>query len=80
MVGPGYHNPGSRRTPLVEEDVGYWGEVIELPGCFASGRDFEEFKEALLEAIVMCAPEFSAADGPAKARPPARLGAMVLQT
>jgi predicted RNase H-like HicB family nuclease len=34
-----------------EEDGGYWAEVRELPGCFASGRDLEELKEAVLEAI-----------------------------
>ena len=28
-----------------------WAEVEELPGCFASGRDMEELKEALEEAI-----------------------------
>jgi predicted RNase H-like HicB family nuclease len=61
-----------------EEDGGYWGEVIELPGCFASGHDFEEFKDALLEAIKMCAPEESREMGTALSR--ARLGAMVLQT
>ena len=34
-----------------EEDGTYWGEVRELPGCFASGRDLEELKESVLEAI-----------------------------
>lgn len=34
-----------------EENDGYWAEVQELPGCFASGRDLEELKEAVLEAI-----------------------------
>lgn len=34
-----------------EEDAGYWGDVKELPGCFASGRDLEELKQAVLEAI-----------------------------
>jgi predicted RNase H-like HicB family nuclease len=28
-----------------------WAEVDELPGCFASGRDMAELREALTEAI-----------------------------
>ena len=28
-----------------------WAEVVELPGCFASGRDMAELKENLTEAI-----------------------------
>jgi predicted RNase H-like HicB family nuclease len=28
-----------------------WADVEELPGCFASGRDMEELREALTEAI-----------------------------
>ncbi len=35
------------------EDGHYWAEVAELPGCFASGRDMTELKEALAEAIGM---------------------------
>jgi len=37
-----------------EEGGGYWAEVRELPGCFASGRSLDELKDALLEAIEMC--------------------------
>ena len=37
--------------PIHEEDGSYWAEVKELPGCFASGRDLEELKDAVLEAI-----------------------------
>jgi predicted RNase H-like HicB family nuclease len=33
------------------EGAGYWGEVSELPGCFASGRTLTELREALGEAI-----------------------------
>lgn len=36
-----------------EEDGVYWAEVKELPGCFASGRDLEELKEAAVEAITL---------------------------
>jgi predicted RNase H-like HicB family nuclease len=34
-----------------------WAEVIELPGCFASGETPEELMEALTEAIGMCLPD-----------------------
>jgi len=31
--------------------AGYWAEVSDLPGCFASGRTLTELREALGEAI-----------------------------
>jgi predicted RNase H-like HicB family nuclease len=34
-----------------EEGPGYWSQVRELPGCFASGRTLDELREALGEAI-----------------------------
>ena len=34
-----------------EEGEGYWAEIPELPGCFASGRTLNELREALGEAI-----------------------------
>lgn len=40
-----------------EEDGAYWAEVEELPGCFASGHDLKELKEALLEAIQLWLPD-----------------------
>jgi predicted RNase H-like HicB family nuclease len=41
-----------RLTVFVREDgPGYWSEVSELPGCFASGRTLTELREALGEAI-----------------------------
>lgn len=40
-----------------EEDGSYWAEVVELPGCFASGFDLNELSEALAEAIEMCLPD-----------------------
>jgi predicted RNase H-like HicB family nuclease len=30
---------------------GWWAEVEDLPGCFASGDTLEELEEALIEAI-----------------------------
>ena len=34
-----------------EDESGYWAEVVELPGCFASGRTLEETLDCLKEAI-----------------------------
>jgi len=38
------HNEPGQEYPL-------WAEVEELPGCFASGRDMDELREALSEAV-----------------------------
>jgi len=34
-----------------EESGSFWAEVVELPGCFATGADLDELREALDEAI-----------------------------
>lgn len=34
-----------------QERDGFWTEIDELPGCFASGRTLSELAEALGEAI-----------------------------
>ena len=34
-----------------EEDGAYWAEVLELPGCFASGDTLDELRCALDEAV-----------------------------
>ena len=34
-----------------QEPDGFWSEVEELPGCFASGRTLGELAEALGEAV-----------------------------
>jgi predicted RNase H-like HicB family nuclease len=34
-----------------QEDETYWAEVLELPGCFASGETLDELREALDEAV-----------------------------
>lgn len=36
---------------LRAEEGGFWGEVLEMPGCFASGVSLAELEEALNEAI-----------------------------
>ncbi len=39
-------------TVVVSQDrTGFWSEVAELPGCFASGRTLGELREALAEAV-----------------------------
>jgi predicted RNase H-like HicB family nuclease len=39
-------------TVVVREQAGgYWSQVRELPGCFASGRTLNELRKALREAI-----------------------------
>jgi predicted RNase H-like HicB family nuclease len=37
-----------------QEPDGFWSEVDELPGCFASGRTLGELAEALGEAVGLC--------------------------
>lgn len=41
---------------IVNEDGVFWGEVVELPGTFASGETMEELVEALTEAITLVSP------------------------
>ena len=41
------------RVLVHEEDDSYWAEVAELPGCFASGRNLDELREAITEAITL---------------------------
>jgi predicted RNase H-like HicB family nuclease len=36
-----------------DEDGVLWGQVIELPGCFATGENLDELTEALSEAIAL---------------------------
>jgi len=34
-----------------EEDTGYWAEVQELPGCFASGETLDDLEGDVRDAI-----------------------------
>jgi predicted RNase H-like HicB family nuclease len=36
-----------------EEDGDLWAEVLDLPGCFASGESLDELRAALEEAIAL---------------------------
>lgn len=47
-------NTPERLTIHVHRDDGdseLWADIDELPGCFASGRDMNELREALNEAV-----------------------------
>jgi predicted RNase H-like HicB family nuclease len=35
------------------EDGTLWAEVLDLPGCFASGDNLDELRDAVQEAIAM---------------------------
>jgi predicted RNase H-like HicB family nuclease len=41
------------RVLVHEEGSSYWAEVEGLPGCFASGSDLDELREAVEEAITL---------------------------
>ena len=36
------------------EDSGYWADIPELPGCFASGDTLDELFESLQEGATLC--------------------------
>lgn len=36
-----------------ETDDGLWAEVVDMPGCFATGDNEDELREALTEAITL---------------------------
>lgn len=36
------------------EEGGYWGEVIELPGCASQGETLDELMLNISDAIVAC--------------------------
>lgn len=33
------------------EEGGYWGEVLELPGCVSQGETLDELRDNIIEAI-----------------------------
>jgi len=41
------------RVRVHEEDGAYWAEIDGLDGCFASGSDLDELREAVVEAITL---------------------------
>jgi len=58
MVGNAHKAASTRcamdlRVKVHHEDDSYWAEVVELPGCFASGDTFDELLESPEEAIAL---------------------------
>jgi predicted RNase H-like HicB family nuclease len=53
-----------------QEDGSYWAEVLELPGCFASGQSLDELREALEEAVALCLDDQSESAGSSRAGAP----------
>jgi predicted RNase H-like HicB family nuclease len=47
-----------------QDGAEYWSEIVELPGCFASGRTLSELHDALAEAVGLYL-----WDGPAEVEP-----------
>ena len=41
------------RVFVHQEEGSYWAEVEDLPGCIASGRDLDELRESIVEAITL---------------------------
>ena len=41
------------RVFVHQEDGSYWAEVESLPGCLASGRNLDELRKAIVEAITL---------------------------
>ena len=37
--------------PAEEGETGYWGEVLEMPGCVSQGETVEELKRNMQEAL-----------------------------
>src|SRR4030042_681728 len=33
------------------EEGGYWGEILELPGCVSQGETIDEFRQNIREAL-----------------------------
>jgi len=57
-----------------EDDGSTWAEVLDLPGCFASGDSMEELWEALAEAIFLyLADDAGSITGTPEASPPRAL-------
>jgi predicted RNase H-like HicB family nuclease len=58
-----------------QEDGSFWAEVVDLPGCFASGHTLDELREGLEEAIALCRDE-SGSEDPAASKGQLEVGEM----
>jgi predicted RNase H-like HicB family nuclease len=54
------------------DDGTFWAQVEELPGCFATGDDLDELREAVEEAILMYLAPAEAPQQPGHASLPER--------
>jgi hypothetical protein len=63
-----------------QEDGILWGQVVELPGCFATGEDLDELAEALGEAISLYQAKSSPVSATSRSSTPRRyrVGRMTL--
>lgn len=43
--------PVTYTVHIHDDDDSLWAEVVELPGCFASGNDQQELEDNIAEAI-----------------------------
>ena len=57
-----------------EPDGSLWAEVIDLPGCFASGNTLDELREGLEEAIRLYLADDSSPSAEAPTVPVLRVG------
>ena len=55
-----------------EEEGSLWAEVLDLPGCFASGGSLDELREALEESIALYLSGDGRGSGDVVASPPLR--------
>ena len=55
-----------------EEEGSLWAEILDLPGCFASGESLDELREALEEAVMLYV-DSRATVAPVEGRPSRRL-------
>jgi predicted RNase H-like HicB family nuclease len=46
------------------ENGSYWADVLELPGCFASGDTLDELVKSLQEGIALCLDREGGRSGP----------------
>lgn len=60
------------------ENGSYWAEVLELPGCFASGHTLDELRESLEEGVRLYLEPESAA-GPRPMVDALRVGEMKIR-
>jgi predicted RNase H-like HicB family nuclease len=45
-------------------DGSYWADVVELPGCFASGDTLDELVDSLKEGVALCLGDEAETSGP----------------